>query len=253
MVGTTDAADETSSRPCGRRRNGWRVGRQYLGEVALVAAMFILYRIARQFTSDDLVAAFRNARHIITLEERLRIDVEGWVQRASINIYWLVRLLNQYYVWMHFPVAVASLAGMLWLRRSAYTTCRNEMAAVTLAALVLHIAIPLAPPRLMPGYVDTLMVSGPSIYPASVIAGATNQIAAMPSLHFGWALLIALWFRRYSTSRVRHLFLLHPLVMLIAVVATANHWVLDAVVAAVIVISVHLTFGRGARLPRSLA
>lgn len=142
---------------------------------------------------------------------------------------------------------------MLWFRRSAYTTCRNEMAAVTLAALVLHIVIPLAPPRLMPGYVDTLMVSGPRIYPASVIAGATNQIAAMPSLHFGWALLIALWFRRYSLSRVRHLLLLHPLVMLIAIIATANHWVLDAVVAAVIVTFVHFTLWRGTRLTRSSA
>jgi hypothetical protein len=253
MDGTTDPAFEGPSLRRGSRHDRWRVGWHYLGEAVLVAAMFVLYRVTRQLTNDDLVTAFRNARHIITLEQRLRINIEEWMQRALINTDWLVRLLNRYYVWMHFPVAIGSLAGMLWRRRSAYATCRNEMAAVTLAALVLHIAIPLAPPRLMPGYVDTLMASGPRIYPASAIAGASNQIAAMPSLHFGWALLTALWFCRSSVRRVRHLVLLHPVVMLFAIVATANHWVLDAVVAAAIVTPVHLIVGRGTQALRSLA
>ena len=230
-----------------------QIGRQYVGEVALIAALFILYRQVRQFTNDDLVAAFRNARHIITIEQHVGIDIEGWVQRAAINIDWLVRLLNQYYVLMHFPVVIASLAGILWRCRASYITCRNEMAVVTLAALVLHIAVPLAPPRLMPGYVDTLMVIGPRIYPASAIAGTANQIAAMPSLHFGWALLVALWLRQHLSGRGRLLVLLHPVVMLFAVVATANHWVLDSVVAGAIVLSVHLTIGRGRRVRRSLA
>lgn len=94
METTTDPADDALSRSWRSRRTRWRVGRQYLGEVALVVSMFILYRVARQFTSDDLVAAFRNARHITTLEERLRIGIEVSVQRTSINIDWLVRLLN---------------------------------------------------------------------------------------------------------------------------------------------------------------
>ena len=66
------------------------------------------------------------------------------------------------------------------------------MAFVTFAALIIHVAFPLAPPRWMPGFVDTMSEFGPGIYPRNALDGAANQIAAMPSLHFGWAMIAAI-------------------------------------------------------------
>jgi hypothetical protein len=115
---------------------------------------------------------------------------------------------------------------------------RTEMALLTFAALVLHVVFPLAPPRMMPGFVDTMMRFGPSIYPRSALEGTANQIAAMPSLHFGWALLAALWFLRLTAGRLRTLVLVHPAVMLLAIIATANHWWIDAAAAALLTAAV---------------
>ena len=66
------------------------------------------------------------------------------------------------------------------------------MAFVTFVALVIHLVFPLAPPRMMTGFVDTMREFGPNIYPKNALDGAANQIAAMPSLHFGWAMIAAI-------------------------------------------------------------
>jgi hypothetical protein len=107
----------------------------------------------------------------------------------------------------------------------------------TFSALVIHVAFPLAPPRWFPdmGFVDTLQEHGPKIYDAEAISNTANQIAAMPSLHVGWALIGAWAIIKASTSRWRWIAALHPAGMTAAVVLTANHWWLDAIIAALLV------------------
>ena len=109
------------------------------------------------------------------------------------------------------------------------------MAVVTFVALVIHVAYPLAPPRMMPGFVDTMFRYGPSIYTRNTLEGAANQIAAMPSLHFGWAVIAAMAVVQVNRSRWRYVAVLHPFLMGTAIVATANHWWVDAAAAGLII------------------
>src|SRR5262249_55707304 len=111
---------------------------------------------------------------------------------------------------------------------------RNVMIVITLTGMSVHLLMPLAPPRMFPdlGFVDTARVFGPASYGAgSPYKGFANQFAAMPSLHFGWALVIAWAVVIATKSRWRYLVLAHPVITLAAIVLTANHYWLDAVVA----------------------
>jgi hypothetical protein len=131
-------------------------------------------------------------------------------------------------------------AAFIWLyarHPSTYRRFRDVMVAITLAGLAMHLLLPLAPPRMFPhlGFVDTAKVFGPASYGAgSPYKGFANQFAAMPSLHFGWALVIAWAVIIATKSRWRHLIVLHPVITLAAIVLTANHYWLDAFAATVL-------------------
>ena len=84
---------------------------------------------------------------------------------------------------------------------------------------------------------DTMREFGPNIYPKNAIDGAANQIAAMPSLHFGWAMIEAIAVITILKSKWRWLIVLHPLLMAMSIIATGNHWWIDAAAAALIIIS----------------
>jgi hypothetical protein len=103
------------------------------------------------------------------------------------------------------------------------------MALLTLASLLVHIGFPLAPPRMLPGdgMVDLGHLFGPSVYATAPTSGFTDQFAAMPSLHVGWAVLVAVAAIRALRSRWRWLVLLHPLLTIGVVVITGNHYWLD--------------------------
>jgi len=94
--------------------------------------------------------------------------------------------------------------------------------------------VPVAPPRMLPGFVDTALAYGQSIY-GPFGSGVADQLSAMPSVHVAWAVLIAFFVVRASPSRWRWLVVAHPVITMLAVVATANHFWLDGVVAAAIV------------------
>ena len=143
--------------------------------------------------------------------------------------------MNHYYLWFHFPVAIGLLMWLYWRHNDHYFYIRRLMAVVTFVALVIHVAYPLAPPRMMPGFVDTMFRYGPSIYTRNTLEGAANQIAAMPSLHFGWAVIAAMAIVQVNRSRWRYVAVLHPFLMATAIMATANHWWVDAAAAGLII------------------
>jgi hypothetical protein len=109
---------------------------------------------------------------------------------------------------------------------------RNCVAITTGLCLVIRI-FPVAPPRLLPdlGFVDTALLYDQSVYGAGT-GGLSNQLAAMPSIHVAWALIVALGVIWSLRSRWRWLVVLHPIVTIVSVTATANHWWLDGIVAA---------------------
>ena len=202
-------------------------------ELLLVAGLFVVYKFGRQLATGHTAEAFRNADRVWDLERTLHLPGEGSVQHLLLHGDTFIHLANTYYATVHFPATVAFLVW-LYLRRPAhYVWARRILALLTGAALVLHLVFPLAPPRMLAaaGLVDTAKVYGPSVYGPPQTDSLSNQFAAMPSLHFGWALMLAIGLIVATRSRWRWLWLLHPLVTLLVIVGTANHYWMDAMVA----------------------
>ncbi len=213
-----------------------RYGRQMLVEIALCGTLLVIYRAIRTITKSDLRAAFSNSREIIRFENWLGLPFERDLQGFLLEHPTYVKILNHYYVWFHFPSAIALLLWLYLRHPDRYRSFRNLMAFVTFAALVIHLAFPLAPPRMMTGFVDTMRVFGPSIYPKNALDGAANQIAAMPSLHFGWSMIEAIAVVKVLRTRWRWVVVLHPVLMALAIIGTANHWWIDAAAAGVLIL-----------------
>ncbi|MGC4982911.1 phosphatase PAP2 family protein [Streptomyces sp. DT193] len=234
-----DAAARTRPRPHAQARPDTRpddtaARPPLLRELLLVVGLFVVYKAGRLLATGRTDEAFADAHSVWGWERSLRLPDEGSVQTALLHSDTLVHLANTYYATVHFPATAAFLVW-LYLRRPAhYVWARRILALVTAAALAGHLAFPLAPPRLLAetGLVDTGQVYGPTVYGAHPAADAlANQFAAMPSLHFGWALMVAIGLIAATRSRLRALWLLHPLLTLLVIVGTANHYWLDAIVA----------------------
>ncbi|MGE0309578.1 MAG: phosphatase PAP2 family protein [Acidimicrobiia bacterium] len=178
-----------------------------------------------------------NSSWVIGVERRLGLFSERSLQDLVLRSRSVVELLDYYYVFVHFS---ASFGFMVWAftrHPEMWSRIRWWFLSVTVAGLAIHVAFPLAPPRMQTqhGFVDTLHLYGPSIYSRDVTNSAANQLAAMPSLHFGWAVIVAAGFIAIKRTRTSWLIVLHPIVTLLAIVATANHYWMDAIVAGVLV------------------
>ncbi|MGI5412718.1 phosphatase PAP2 family protein [Streptomyces chartreusis] len=202
-------------------------------ELLLVAGLFVVYKFGRQLATGHTAEAFRNADRVWDLERTLQLPGEGSVQDLLLHGDTLIHVANTYYATVHFPATVAFLVWLYLRRPTHYVWARRVLAAVTAAALLVHLTFPLAPPRMLAatGLVDTGQVYGPSVYGSPQTDQLSNQFAAMPSLHFGWALMVAIGLIVTTRSRRRLLWLLHPLLTLLVIVGTANHYWLDAIVA----------------------
>ncbi|MFF4342980.1 phosphatase PAP2 family protein [Kitasatospora sp. NPDC001540] len=204
-----------------------------LRELLLVLGLFSVYKFGRRMAIGRTDAAFHNADRVWSLERTVHLPGEGAVQSLLLHDHAVVQAANTYYATVHFP-ATALFLVWLYLRRPAhYLWARRVLAAVTSVALVLPFTFPLAPPRMLAatGLQDTGRLYGPSVYGPPDVDRISNQFAAMPSLHFGWALMVAIGLIAATRSRWRWLWLLHPLVTLTVIVGTANHYWLDSIVA----------------------
>jgi hypothetical protein len=162
---------------------------------------------------------------------------ERTVQRLSMHYDGVIWLLNHYYARVHFPLTTAFVIWLFFRHRETYRWVRTWLISVTLIALAIHAVFPLAPPRMLPGrgFIDTLRLDGLHIYSANPHQSLANQFAAMPSLHFGWSMIIAIAIIAVRRTPWSLLALAHPAVTLLAIVATANHYWIDAAVALLLV------------------
>ncbi|MFJ1843332.1 MULTISPECIES: phosphatase PAP2 family protein [unclassified Streptomyces] len=202
-------------------------------ELLLVVGLFVIYKLGRQAANGHVEEAYRNAGNVWDFERSVHLPGEGAVQRLLLHDETLIHLANTYYATVHFPATLLFLGWLYWRRPRHYVWSRRILAALTGAALALHLLFPLAPPRLLAaaGLVDTGQVYGPTVYGATPATDSmANQFAAMPSLHFGWAVMVAVGMIVATRTRWRWLWLLHPLVTLLVIVGTANHYWLDSIV-----------------------
>jgi PAP2 superfamily len=225
-------------------------------ELALVVALFLVYKAGRAVADGHVGRAYANAVRVWHWERVLDLPSEVHVQHLLMASQSLVRAANVYYAWVHFTAMILFLLWVYLYRPSHYVPLRRLVAAVTAVALAVHLTFPLAPPRLVSGLhmIDTATVFGPSVYGPPSDDTLTNQYAAMPSLHVGWALIIAIGLIRTTRSRWRWCWLIYPVCTFAVVVGTANHYWLDGLVGlAIVAIALRLPVISGHRTPPTRA
>ncbi|WBB68261.1 phosphatase PAP2 family protein [Micromonospora sp. WMMD812] len=220
-------------------------------ELLIVAALFLAYKVGRLLVVGDLPAAYAHATHVWALERAWGLPDEATLQRTVLSYDGLVRAANRYYASVHFPATAALLLFTYVSRPALYRWARTLLAALSGVGFAIQALVPLAPPRLLSatGVLDTGRVVGPSAYGDPATDTLSNQYAAMPSLHVGWAMVVAIVLIAAGRTRWRWLWLLHPLLTLTVVVITGNHYWLDAVVALALLGAILLVAPR----PRSAA
>ena len=197
-------------------------------EIALAAVAALTYFGVRNLTVGAADEALANARRLAELERDVGVAWEAALQGAVVGSDTLTTLFNWIYIWGHWPVIVTAGVLLYRLRPERYLLLRNAMFISGAIGFLFFALLPLAPPRLVdPALVDTVTLHSDS-YRALQPPGLTNQYAAFPSLHFGWNLLvgIAVW-GATSNVALRVVAVVGPAAMAAAVVATANHYVLD--------------------------
>jgi hypothetical protein len=208
-----------------------------VNEAALVIPAVLVYFGIRNLTAGGVGAAFDNAGRLVRLEGALSLGWEDEIQGA-IDGTALVTVANWIYIWGHWPVIVGTGVVLFVLRCDRYRLLRNAMFVSGAIGFLFFALFPVAPPRLLDlGLVDTVTEQSHS-YRALQPPGFTNQYAALPSLHAGWNLLVGIVLFGTSTHlAVRAFAVASPLAMSFAVVATANHFVVDVVAGFAVVLA----------------
>ena len=231
-------------------------GHRGLVQIVGLLWVYAFYDLLRTHVAGAATTASQHARALFALERTLGLNLERPIQSAVLHLPWLVAVCNVSYNSLHLVVPPIVLLVLYRSAPAPYRHWRNVFVVMLGLAVLCFWLYPLMPPRLVMGaghLLDTSRVyfsltrtplarlvsssasSGPSM------TGPTNSYAAMPSLHVAWAVwaAVAVWpllRRRWSKSAL----IVYPALMVLAVIVTANHWVLDAVAGAALVWVSHL-------------
>lgn len=223
-------------------RKGFEVRRSSLHQlrfvatqVAVWAGLYGLYLFVRSLVIDQADDALAHATQLIHLEGAVGLLHEASFQSAIASVKGLGAFFDLYYMLGFGPLLVLALVWLAWRRRTSYRELRSAMLVSLALASVFFVFYPTAPPRLVEGMgvVDTVGLAG---HDAGSFAGIHfDPYAAMPSMHVGWSLLLALvGLRAIRRPPLRALLVVHPVLMTLAVTATGNHFFVDAVAGSVV-------------------
>jgi hypothetical protein len=201
-------------------------------EVSLVAALYTVWQYVGTITLMSAVDAVHRAEWIARFEHTVGLPSERTIQDLILGYVPIVKTANLYYDTMHFTIMFVFLVWLFFRHRDRYPAVRTTLAMTTLSCLMIQF-VPVAPPRLLIGYVDTALVYHQSVYAAD----PSGSLAAMPSVHVAWAALIGWYVWRIGTGRWRIVGPLHAILTVFVVVATGNHWWLDGIVAMTILVA----------------
>lgn len=215
-------------------------------ELSIVATGGLAYFLIRGGVSGRVTEALDRAADLVALERWLGVYWEPAMQGWILGSRALIELFNGVYFWAHMPVIIAVAIWLFWRRRGVYAFTRNAFVGSAAIGLAMYYLLPTAPPRLLPeaGLVDTMALYSQASYQAQEVGPFVNAYAALPSLHLGWALLIAmaLWMARpqgrggaaLAATLAATLGLLLVAGQLVSIVVTGNHFLLDAVAGALV-------------------
>jgi hypothetical protein len=219
-------------------RRGWLAERHALGvEAMAVLLLYAVYETTRGLVAGDETTAVEHARWVASLERWLHIFVEGHVQDAARAVPGLIGTLGFLYLTLHLAVTGTYL---LWLHRRrpvAFPLVRTALLIGSGLALVGYLAFPTAPPRLAGlGVADT--ISGGHVdLNHGLVSALYNPFAAIPSMHIGYAVIVGVSLVRDGARPIlRLLGPVYPLLVLLVIVATGNHFFLDAIAGAAVAV-----------------
>lgn len=205
-------------------------------EALLVTLAIVAYFAIRNATVGGVDEATANASRVVRLEDWLGIAWEQRLQGLIVDHDVLVMLANWVYIWGHWPVILGTATVLFVHRRDRYYVLRNALFVSGAIGFLFFAFFPVAPPRLVDTALMDTVTNESSSYRALQPPGLTNQYAAFPSLHFGWNVVVGIVLVLVATHvAVRVFAVVAPLAMSLAVVATANHFVLDVVGGLVVV------------------
>ena len=201
-----------------------------LVEVATIIGLYGLYEAVRGQGHATLGVAREHTDGIVALERHLHLFGERTIQQGAHWVPGLPTLLGIAYISLHF---LGTAAFLIWLHRShpeRFPLVRNTLIAATGVALSIYLLYPVAPPRLAGlGFVDTVTHNAKVNLSSDLLGSLYNPFAAVPSLHFGYALLVGVTVVVLAKGRVaRAIGWSYPAVMLLVIVATGNHFFFDA-------------------------
>lgn len=200
-------------------------------EFGLISGLYAIWRVARELPFTHEAGAIDRARQIDDIQQFLHLPTEIALQHFVIDQDWLARATNAYYATIHVPGLLIFLVWLFVRHRDQFPHWRNGLALVTLGCLVIRF-VRVAPPRFVDelGFVNLSDRYGLGVY-GPVGHGISDQFAAMPSIHVGWAAVVALGVFTSTKSRWRWVIVMHLPITMLVVAATGHHWWLDGIVA----------------------
>lgn len=217
-----------------RNRHGLHPAR-LAREMVIVVSAYFAYFLVRGSTEGSEAKAIQNAQNVVDFERSLGIYWEPQFQETILNHRALVDAANWAYIWGHWPVIVLVAIWLYANRPATYLTFRNAFMISGAIGLVIFMLFPVAPPRLADlGLVDTVTEHSRA-YRVLQPPALTNQYAAVPSLHFGWNMLVGIvLFREARSWPMRAFGIVMPIAMLFSTFLTANHYFVDAAAGAIV-------------------
>jgi hypothetical protein len=208
-----------------------------LVEGATLISLYGVYELIRGGGHTTLGLARRHTDSIVSLERHLHVFGERALQHASHSVPALPSVLGVAYMALHFGVTIGFLFWLYRRHRERFPLIRNTVVVATAIALVIYVLYPAAPPRLAGlGFVDTVTNGAHLNLSSNLLGSVYNPFAAVPSLHFGYALIVGVAVAAYAGRRsVRIAGAVYPLVMLVVIVATGNHFFFDAAAGGLVV------------------
>jgi PAP2 superfamily. len=208
------------------------------GEALVVLVLVFAYDRIREFAAARADLAISNGKHLLAAESWMHLEVEPALNQALSQHHGLELLSSWYYQLMHLSVTLVVLLWIYWRHPIAYRSARNALVGINAVALIVFWVFPVAPPRLIPGagFIDSTVVTNVAEKATTV---SPDLYAAMPSLHAAWATWVALQVLLVTSHRWgRRLAVAHAVLTFVAVMATANHYLLDVAAGAVLAVAV---------------
>ena len=207
------------------------VERHYgLTQVVVVVALIETYELLRHAMAPNWTLALQHARKVVSWERVAHIEWEEGLQQAFLRIPELVRAMNVFYFVGHFVLTAVFFFWLYHRSRPTFRRFRNGFLTATAIALVIHWRFPTAPPRLAHiGLVDTLRQLSNIDIGSPTSSSFSNPVAAVPSLHAGWALGVGIGLVVYARPLFWKLVgVFYPIAVALTIVVTGNHFVFDA-------------------------